>query len=149
MADPIETHPDFQALQSWWGDRLTDSRAILAASGIDAVWWGYALYGAGAVQDLSELDQSLKIILTTELGSDYHRPEFASDIWSLVDLPIPRATPLLVRETTEAVATWEPRVALDSVAVTPYDGDLATLTIAAQWTIADSAVDGQTEVNLG
>lgn len=120
MADPILTHPDFTNLQTWWQSKLTQGEAVLTSNVIDSLWWQFKLFGSGIVQDIAELDQAIKIVLSTPIGSDIHRPEFSSGIWQYIDYPIPRATPFVVRESTSAVETWEPRVTLDSVTVQKY-----------------------------
>ncbi|MBD2261350.1 GPW/gp25 family protein [Pseudanabaena sp. FACHB-2040] len=135
------------ALEAWWQGKLAEVDPTLATNGIDAVWWSFAVGRSGIVQDATDLDQAIKIILATPYGSDPHRPDFASNIWLYIDYPVPRATPHVVRESMLAVETWEPRVELESVSVNPYRPNQAALTINAQWTIG--SVEGQTEVAIG
>ncbi|HEY9737521.1 MAG TPA: GPW/gp25 family protein [Trichocoleus sp.] len=135
------------ALEAWWQGKQAEVDSTLAANGIDAVWWSFAVGSQGAVQDAADLDQAIKIILATPYGSDPHRPDFASDVWAYIDYPVPRATPHVVREAVLAVETWEPRVTLEAVSVSPYRPNQAALTVNAQWSIG--SVEGQTEVAIG
>ena len=149
MADPTRLHPDFSALQDWWEGKTAEVPTILAQNGIDALWWQYQLFGDGVVQDADDLSQAIAIILTTPLGSDAHRPAFSTGVWDYVDIPIPRATPFVIRESSAAVQEWEPRVSLDTVQVTPYSPGIASLRVNTAWTVVDSNVTGGTEVQVG
>ncbi|MDX2215530.1 MAG: GPW/gp25 family protein [Oculatellaceae cyanobacterium bins.114] len=149
MVDPIRSHPDNTTLDNWWQTKLTQAPEILNQNGIDALWWGFELFGDGIVQDAAELNQTIKIVLSTQQGSDLHRPEFSSGIWNFIDYPIPRATPFVVRDSVQAIATWEPRVSLDTVSVQPYSPGISGLMVNAQWAIAETDVTGQTEVEIG
>lgn len=149
MADPTTLHPDFPALQSWWAGKVAEVPSILAQNGIEALWWQYELFGDGFVQDADDLNQAIAIIIGTIPGADAHRPTFASNLWQYIDYPIPRATPFVIRETTAAIADWEPRVNLDSVSLVPYSPGIAALSVSTSWTVLDSDVRGGTEVQLG
>lgn len=83
---------------------------------ITAAHWQPALGTTGEiVEALRDIDQSLRIILTTPKGSDPHRPEFGSNLHRYLDWPTDRVTPHLVREAFDAVRQWEPRVSVDQV----------------------------------
>lgn len=146
MADPFldRTLP----LTDWWAAKLTEAETILTTNGIIAQWWGYRLFGAGVAQNLEQLDQAVKVILTTAKGSDIHRPEFSTGIWNYIDYPIPRATSYVVRESVDAVERWEPRVDLETVNVKQYDPDLAGLSVEVSWVVVDSAIVGETIVEV-
>lgn len=80
--------------------------------------WSLGLGNIGAVvQGPSDVAQCVFIIFNTPKGSDPLRPTFASDIWKYVDRPINRATAHIVREATDAITLWEPRIVL--VSLTP------------------------------
>lgn len=91
----------------------------------------------GVVQGLDDVAQCIAIILTTPKGSDPFRPDFACDAWQFIDMPINRATAHIVREVTEAITKWEPRVKLVSVTVSPViDGSAqsgAHLNVSVTW----------------
>src|SRR5216683_1537301 len=95
------------------------------------------------VQGLSDVNQCIRIILTTPKGSDPLRPTFGADVWRYIDAPINAAIPAIVREVTEAILRWEPRVTLVSIKAVPIlGGDVqagAHLTIAVTWRLISHA----------
>ncbi len=78
------------------------------------------------VTGVADVDQCIAIILTTPKGTDVLRPTFGVDFWKYIDAPISEAGPAVVREVTQAITQWEPRVKLLSVTTTPL------LDVAAQ-----------------
>ena len=91
----------------------------------------------GVVQGLNDVNQCIQIILTTPKGSDPLRPTFGADVWRYIDAPIDTAMPAIVREVTEAITRWEPRVTVISISATPVPGGdtqaWAHLNIAVTW----------------
>lgn len=88
---------------------------------------------AEVVEDLRDIDQSLRIILTTPKGSDPHRPEFGSDLHLYIDWPTNRVTPHLVRESIEAIRRWEPRVSVVQVST---QINAQQIIVRVQWRVA-------------
>jgi len=91
------------------------------------------------VQGLADINQCIAIILTTPKGTDPFRPDFACDVWKYVDKPLTLSLPQIVREVTEAITKWEPRVTLISVvpeALDPNDQGGAHLSIDITWQLA-------------
>jgi phage baseplate assembly protein W len=75
--------------------------------------------GVGAVvQGFDDVNQCVNIILTTPKGSDYLRPTFGCDIWHFIDAPLTLALPHIVREVTESLTIWEPRITVIAVTAT-------------------------------
>ena len=69
-----------------------------------------------ALADLDHLRQSIRDILTTPIGSRVMRRDYGSRLFELVDAPLNRRTLTdLYAATAEALATWEPRISVDSV----------------------------------
>lgn len=102
---------------------------------IDAAHWQPALGTPGeVVEGLRDIDQAIRIVLTTPKGSDAHRPEFGSDLHLYIDWPHNRVTPYLVRETVEAIRRWETRVSVVQVQVLI---DSAHITLRVVWRVAD------------
>lgn len=65
---------------------------------------------------LAHLQQSIKDILTTPIGSRVMRRDYGSRLPRLVDAPMNRATLIdLYAATAEALATWEPRFSVKQV----------------------------------
>jgi hypothetical protein len=94
--------------------------------------------GLGSVvQGIADVNQCIRIILTTPQGSDPLRPTFGANIWQYVDYPINSAIPAIVREITQAITLWEPRVTVISVNASPViDGSTqsgAHLDITIMW----------------
>lgn len=102
---------------------------------ITAAHWQPALGASGeVVEGLRDIDQAIRIILTTPKGSDAHRPEFGSDLHLYIDWPTNRVTPHLVREAVDAIRRWETRVSVVQVQVSI---DMEHITVRVQWRIAD------------
>jgi phage baseplate assembly protein W len=91
-----------------WSLMLDSTAAQLGlASGVGAI-----------VQGLGDVDQCIMIILTTPKGSDPLRPTFGCDIWQFIDAPLTLALPHIVREVTESLTIWEPRIKVIAVTAT-------------------------------
>ncbi|WP_259674603.1 GPW/gp25 family protein [Pseudomonas fluorescens] len=101
---------------------------------ITAAHWQPALGTSGeVVEGLRDIDQAIRIILSTPKGSDPHRPEFGSDLHLYLDWPSNRVTPHLVREAVDAIRLWEPRVSVAQVQVQIY---AAQIIVQVQWRVA-------------
>lgn len=65
---------------------------------------------------LAHLQQSIRDILTTPIGSRVMRRDYGSRLPRLVDAPMNRATLIdLYAATAEALLTWEPRFSVQQV----------------------------------
>src|SRR5271163_593565 len=118
---------------------------------ITSVDWSLALDSEGVpgsglgnvVQGLADVNQCITIILTTPKCSDPLRPTFGADVWRYIDAPIDTAIPAIVREVTEGILRWEPRVTVVSVSAVPVPGvDTqagAHLDISVTWKLTLSA----------
>jgi hypothetical protein len=62
------------------------------------------------VQGLDDVAQCIQIILETRKGTDPLRPDFGCGIYEYVDKPVNLALPDMLREITNAIATYEQRV---------------------------------------
>jgi uncharacterized protein len=103
------------------------------------------------VSDLLDVDQCLRVILTTPKGTDPYRPDFALDVLDYLDWPIQKATPIVAREAMRAIATWEPRVELLRVGIRP-DAAIARSYLQVEWRLKDPPQSAQaqlTEVLFG
>ena len=68
----------------------------------------------------SDIDSSIRMILTTAPGERLMRPEFGCKIWELLFEPINANTMGLMSEAVkEAIGRWEPRVTLEDVRLDP------------------------------
>ena len=63
--------------------------------------------------------QNIRVILTTQKGTDVHRPEFGSDVWQFIDQPLTAITIGKINaEITDAIERFEPRVKVKNVSLT-------------------------------
>lgn len=68
----------------------------------------------------SDIDSSIRMILTTAPGERLMRPAFGCKIWELLFEPINANTLGLMGEAVrEAIGRWEPRVTLEEVRLDP------------------------------
>src|SRR5579863_7596600 len=74
------------------------------------------------VAGVGDVNQCIAIILTTPKGTDVLRPTFGTDLWKYIDAPINDAGPAVVREVTQSITQWEPRVKVLSVTAAPLLG---------------------------
>jgi uncharacterized protein len=66
------------------------------------------------------LEESIQIILQTDIGERVYRPDFGSRLSELVFAPLNTQTLLLLRiYTQEALEKWEPRITIDSISTAP------------------------------
>ncbi|AJO79201.1 GPW/gp25 family protein [Pseudomonas sp. MRSN 12121] len=102
---------------------------------ITATHWQPALGTSGeVVEGLRDIDQSIRIILTTPKGADAHRPDFGSNLHLYIDWPVNRVTPHLVRETVDALRRWETRISVVQVQVLIEESQIR---VRVQWRVAD------------
>lgn len=100
-----------------------------------ALYWQPALGSDEVVTGLSDIDQSIRTILTTRRGTVPHRPEFGSYLHKYLDWPQNRVTPYLVRETRAAInhpTEGEPRADIVQIVVTHT---LAATQLLVRWKI--------------
>jgi phage baseplate assembly protein W len=68
----------------------------------------------------SDIDSSIRMILTTAPGERLMRPTFGCKIWELLFEPVNANTLGLMGEAVrEAIGRWEPRVTLEDVRLDP------------------------------
>lgn len=84
----------------------------------------------------SDIDSSLRMILTTAPGERVMRPMFGCRIWELLFEPINANTLGLMSEAVrEAVSRWEPRITLDDVRIDPDQRDVGRVIIHIDYTV--------------
>jgi phage baseplate assembly protein W len=111
-----------------------EATVVVTLGEITSVDWSLKLGAIGeVVEGPADVEQCLQIILTTPKGSDPLRPTFGADLWQYIDYPIDVAIPSLVREVTEAITLWEPRVKLVSVTATPDTTAIGGLLVSIVW----------------
>jgi uncharacterized protein len=69
---------------------------------------------------VQNLEESIRIILQTDIGERVYRPEFGSRLSELIFAPMNTQTLLLLRVyTQEALEKWEPRIVIDAIRTEP------------------------------
>jgi len=107
---------------------------------------GRARSAGELVTGVDDIDQAIRIILSTPLGSDAHRPQFGCRVHDYIDWPIERARPHLVREIVAALNHWEPRMRIVRVQVQAASTQqLEHVIIRVRWRTADGVIR-QTQV---
>jgi phage baseplate assembly protein W len=95
--------------------------------------------GLGLVEGDANIEQSLRLLLLTELGERIMRASFGCDAPRLVFSP-GSVQYLQLLETTvrEAVRDWEPRVTLEAVTAEAIAGDETQVTVSIDYRIRSS-----------
>jgi len=95
--------------------------------------------GIALVRREVELEQAMRLILSTYPGERPMRPEFGSRIRDFVFRPVNVATIAeLSNAVREALVRWEPRVDVEAVLVSPARGEQAMLLIDIQYRPKDT-----------
>lgn len=82
------------------------------------------------------LDRSIRVILGTAKGERAMRPGFGCAIWDLLFAPVTANTlGLMAQATRDAISQWEPRAALEDVAVTPDPAEPALVLIEVSYRV--------------
>ena len=115
---------------------------------IQSGYWSPSLKTHGEVlEGVDDIAQCIEIILLTPKGSIPHRPNFASDIPSLVDLPQTAIGPRLIAAVYDAILTWEPRVELVKVAIDfNSNDDYGKVDLYIDWRLKTGGIVNQTVV---
>jgi phage baseplate assembly protein W len=128
----------------------------ITLSDITSADWSLALDKPGQpgsgigniVQGLADVDQCVGIILTTPKGTDPLRPTFATDLWQFIDYPMNSVLSAVVREVTQALTLWEPRITIVSITAQPVTDDStqsgAHLNVAVAWKLKLALTGGGT-----
>lgn len=107
--------------------------------------WGISLAGAGEiVQGLADIEQCIKVILSTQRGSDPLRPTFGVDVISYLDLPDNRVAAELTREIIAQIELWEKRVSIEKITHKIAPGKV---TFAIEWKLKANAQTVLTEID--
>jgi Bacteriophage baseplate protein W len=103
--------------------------------------WAFPLQvdGAGGIalsRDENDIEQAIRIILSTAKGERRMRPDFGCAIHDLVFAPNDESTWGLARYAVEeALGWWEPRIDIEEVMVGPSQDEVARLDIKISYRI--------------
>ena len=92
-----------------------------------------------------EIDQRIRIIVSTPLGSVPLFPDFGNDIFRYIDLPTTLAQRLLIDATLRAIKRWETGIEITEARV-DVDAENARLTFALSWKLPNSGQLRQTAI---
>ena len=108
----------------------------------NATHWQPSLDTDGIVTGFADVEQSIRIILSTPKGSVPHSPEFGCDILPLIDSNYADVAPLFIARATDAILDNEPRVESLKITAKPYNKlqGFAGATFNIAWTPIDSLV---------
>lgn len=98
-----------------------------------------------AVEGIDDINQCIANIIKTRQGSVPHRPTFGSNIYQYVDYPINETIPNIIREATDAIAEWEPRIEIKQITAISEN---EKITLKIEWTLVDSLDGSISEVTL-
>jgi len=83
---------------------------------------------------VDHLRQSIRDILTTPIGTRVMRRDYGSRLYELIDAPMNQATILdLYAASAEALATWEPRIAVEEIRVTEAEPGRVVLELTGEY----------------
>lgn len=92
--------------------------------------------GLGLTSERSEINQAIRIILSTAPGQRVMRPNFGCRLHELVFMPNNTHTAVLARRyVEEALGMWEPRIIVHRVETQPDPDNGARLLIAIEYEV--------------
>lgn len=90
---------------------------------------------------IDHLRQSVREILTTPLGSRVLRRDFGSRLFELVDAPTNLSLRAdIIAATSDALGTWEPRLAVESVEVSLPAPGVVLISVTGEYLPSGQAV---------
>ena len=108
----------------------------------NSLHWQSSLDSDSIVEGFADVEQAIRIILSTPKGSVPHRPQFGCHVMPLIDGNFKDVAPLFIARATDAILTHEPRV--ESIKITaqqygPQQGFAGSI-FNIRWTPIDSLV---------
>jgi len=74
------------------------------------------------VTDYRDIEQEIRIILMTQIGSVPTNPLKGCDLMSVIDLPAIEATPMVIKAIWEAITAWVSRIEIGTITAEPQQG---------------------------
>ncbi len=107
-----------------------------------ATHWQPSLDNDDIVTGFADVEQAIRIILSTPKGSVPHRPEFGCDVLKLIDGDFAKVAPLFIAQATDAILAHEPRVQSVRITAQQYDSthQFAGSVFNIAWTPIDSLI---------
>ena len=107
-----------------------------------ATHWQPNLDNDDIVTGFADVEQAIRIILSTNKGSVPHRPEFGCDALKLIDGDFAKVAPLFIAQATDAILANEPRIQSVRITATQFNEQqgFAGSTFNIAWTPIDSLI---------
>ncbi len=113
---------------------------------ITSAEWSLSTRGQGEVeQGFDDINQCIKLIVSTQRGTDPMRPDFGCDLWQFIDYPINSAAPKMVNEILSALARWETRIQVSNVSYSILE---ESVTFNVFWILQDNKQKGSAAITL-
>lgn len=112
----------------------------------NSLHWQSSLDGDGVTTGFADVEQAIRIILSTPKGNVPHRPEFGCDIIPLIDGNFIDVAPLFIARATDAILANEPRV--QSLKITAQQFDEQQSFSGALFHIAWTPIDSLIPQNM-
>ena len=101
-----------------------------------------------AIDGIEHIQQSIKDILTTPIGTRVMRRDYGSRLFDLIDAPINHFTRTAIYiAVSQALRRWEPRFALKQIRVESTTAGKIILNLAGDY-LTSSKISGQMTVEL-
>jgi len=98
---------------------MTDRRTIANIHWQSKLERGAGTAPAGIVTDYADIEQEIRTIIMTPLGSVPTNPLKGCDLLPLIDLPGEQAAPLAAQRIYDALVLWVQRIEVGTVSVQP------------------------------
>lgn len=107
-----------------------------------ATHWQPSLDSDDIVTGFADVEQAIRIILSTPKGAVPHRPQFGCDVLQLIDGDFVVVAPLFIAQATEAILANEPRVQSVRITALQYNErqGFSGSTFNIAWTPIDSLI---------
>lgn len=120
---------------------------VVSVDKIQSLNWSPKLGEFGSiVENFDDIEQCIRIILSTPRGSDPHRPTFATGLFNYIDYPQTAIKQFLIKEVFESLLTWEPRIEIDGVNITFNQTNFGSIEIEVRWRVKQSILEQITVV---
>lgn len=112
----------------------------------NSLHWQSSLCSDGIVEGFADVEQAIRIILSTPKGNVPHRPEFGCEVMPLIDGNFKDVAPLFIARATDAILAHEPRVESVKISALQHGEQqgFAGATFNVQWTPIDSLIPQNT-----
>lgn len=117
-------------------ERPTEEDSSFVGRGLS---WPLGVDHTGAIRltdGAPDLDRSIRLVLMTAPGERLMRPEFGCRIWELLFEPVTdNLLGLICQGVRDALARWEPRIAVEDVGARPAEGNPSLVNVAIAYRV--------------